>query len=105
MSVVYLVIVRKNAAPPTKIKMSRNTYGNKQIVLFLLIFVTRLLHNPAQIADFCAIFLHKTGLLCKILSEPFTFWTVRREISGPEREIPSPEKRIPGLGIFISGLV
>ena len=27
--------------------------------------MTRLLRNPAQIADFCAIFLHKTGLLCK----------------------------------------
>ena len=41
---------------------------------FLLIFVTRLLRNPAQIADFCAIFLHKTGLLCKFLSVSFTFW-------------------------------
>ena len=33
------------------------------------------MRNPAQIADFCAIFLHKTGLLCKILSESFTFWS------------------------------
>ena len=40
---------------------------------FLLISVTRLLRNPAQIADFCAIFLHKTGLLCKFLSVSFTF--------------------------------
>ena len=30
-----------------------------------MIFVTRLVRNPAQIADFCAIFLHKAGLLCK----------------------------------------
>ena len=35
----------------------------------------RLLRNPAQIADFCAIFLHKTGFLCKFLSESFTFWS------------------------------
>ena len=42
---------------------------------FCLIFVTRLLRNPAQIADFCAIFLHKAGLLCKFLSESFTFWS------------------------------
>ena len=42
---------------------------------FWLIFVTRLLRNPFQIADFCAIFLHKTGLLCKFLSESFTFWS------------------------------
>ena len=67
--------------------------------------MTRLLRNPAQIADFRAIFLHKTGLLCKILSEQFTFWAVRREISGPEREIPSPGISFSGLGIFISGLV
>ena len=40
-----------------------------------MIFVTRLLRNPAQIADFCAIFLHKTGVLCKILSASFTFWS------------------------------
>ena len=67
------------------------------------IFVTRLLRNPAQIADFCAIFLHKAGLLCKVLSETFTFWTVRREISGPEREIPSPGILFSGLGILFSG--
>ena len=48
---------------------------NRQIVPFWMIFVTRLLRNPAQIADFCAIFLHKTGLLCKVLSESFTFWS------------------------------
>ena len=71
---------------------------------FWLIFMTRLLRNPAQIADFCAIFLHKTGLLCKFLSEQFTFRRVRREISGPEREIPSPGILFSGLGIFISGL-
>ena len=66
--------------------------------------MTRLLRNQAQIADFCAIFLHKTGLLCKVLSETFTFWTVRREISGSEREIPSPGILFSGLGNFISGL-
>ena len=84
-----------------KSRMSRNACENRQIVPFWLIFVTRLLSNPAQIEDFRVIFLHKTGLLCKFLSVSFTFWAVRREISGPEREIPSPEKRIPGLGIFI----
>lgn len=67
--------------------------------------MTRLLRHPAQIADFRAIFLHKTGLLCKLLSASFTFWAVRREISGPEREIPSPGILFSGLGIFISGLV
>ncbi len=46
---------------------------NRQIVPFWMISVTRLLRNPAQIADFCAIFLHKTGLLCKFLSVSFTF--------------------------------
>ena len=40
-----------------------------------MIFVTRILRNPAQIADFCVIFLHKTGFLCKILSESSTFWS------------------------------
>ena len=60
-----------------KIRMSRNDCKNRQFVPFLLIFVTRLLRNPAQIADSCAIFLHKTGLLCKILSVSFTFWAVR----------------------------
>ena len=59
-----------------KIRMSRNACENRQIVLFWLIFVTRLLRNSAQIADFCAIFLHKTGLLCRILSVSFTFWAV-----------------------------
>ena len=87
------------------IRTSRNTCENRQIVPFWLIFVTRLLRIPAQIGDFRAIFLHKTGLLCKILSETFTFWAVRREISGPEREIPSPGISFSGLGIFISGLV
>ena len=58
------------------IRMSRNACENRQIVPFWLIFVTRLLRDPPQIADFRAIFLHKTGLLCKILSEQFTFWTV-----------------------------
>ena len=70
-----------------------------------MIFVTQLLRNPAQIADFRAIFLHKTGLLCRVLSASFTFWAVRREISGPEREISSPGIIFSGLGIFISGLV
>ena len=73
-----------------------------------MIFVTRFLRNPTQIADFRAIFLHKTGLLtgllCNVLSETFTFWAVRREISGPEREIPSPGISFSGLGIFFSGL-
>ena len=66
--------------------------------------MTRLLRNPAQIADFRAIFLHKTGLLCKILSSSFIFLAVRREISGPEREIPSPGILFSGLGISFSGL-
>ena len=69
-----------------------------------MIFVTRLLRNPAQIADFCAIFLHKTGLLCKVLSVSFTFLAIRREISGLEREIPSPGILFSGLGISFSGL-
>ena len=84
--------------------MSRNACKNKQIVPFWLISLTRLLCNPPQIADFCAIFLHKTGLLCKVLSEQFTFWAVWREMSRPEREIPSPGISFSGLGIFISGL-
>ena len=88
----------KGSLRPPKDRMSRNACENRQFVPFWLIFVTRLLRNPAQIADFRAIFLHKTALLCKILSEQFTFWTVRREISGPERKIPSP-------GILFSGLV
>ena len=45
-------------------------------------------------------FLHKTGILCKILSEQFSFRRVRREISGPEREIPSPGILFSGLGFF-----
>ena len=69
-----------------------------------MIFVTRLLRNPTQIADFCAIFLHKTGLLCKVLSVSFTFLAIRREISGLEREIPSPGILFSGLGISFSGL-
>ena len=95
----------KGSLRPPKNRMSRNACGNRQFVPFCLIFVTRLLRNPAQIADLCAIFLHKTGLLCNILSASFTFWAVRREISGPEREIPSPGILFSGLGIFISGLV
>ena len=55
-------------------RMSRNACKNKQIVPFWLISLTRLLCNPPQIADFFAIFLHKTGLLCKVLSESFNFW-------------------------------
>ena len=69
-----------------------------------MIFVTRLLRNPTQIEDFCAIFLHKTGLLCKVLSVSFTFLAIRREISGLEREIPSPGILFSGLGISFSGL-
>ena len=87
-----------------KLRMSQNACENRQIVPFVLIFVTRLLRNLAQIADFRAIFLHKTGLLCNVLSASFTFRTVRREFSGPEREIPSPGISFSGLGIFISGL-
>ena len=37
--------------------------------------MTRLVCNPAQIADFCVIFLHKAGLLCNVLPESFTFWS------------------------------
>ena len=76
MLVAYLAIVRQECRTSYKIRMSRNACENRQIVQFLLIFVTRLLRNPAKIADFCAIFLHKTGLLCEFLSEQFTFWTV-----------------------------
>ena len=96
---------QKGRYDPPKDRMSRNACENRQFVPFWLIFVTRLLRNPAQIEDFRAIFLHKTGLLCNILSASFTFWAVRREISGPEREIPSPGISFSGLGIFFSGLV
>ena len=71
---------------------------------FWLILVTRLLRNPSQIADFCAIFLHKTGLLCKFLSESFTFWSSLTRNFGPEREIPSPGILFSGLEISFSGL-
>ena len=54
-------------------RISRNACENRQIVPLLLISVTRLLCDPAQKADFRAIFLHKTGLLCKVLSASFTF--------------------------------
>ena len=104
MLVAYLAIVRQECRTSYKIRISRNVCKNKQIVLFLLIFLTRILRNPAKIADFRAIFLHKTGLLCNVLSETFTFWAGRREISGPEREISSPGISFSGLGIFISGL-
>ena len=87
-----------------KIRMSWKACEKGQIVPFLLISVTRLLRNPAQIADLWAILLHKTGLPCNILSEQFTFWTVWREISESERKIPSPGISFSGLGIFISGL-
>ena len=56
-------------------RISRNACENRQIVPFLLISVTRLLCDPAQKADFRAIFLHKTAFLCKILSVSFTFWS------------------------------
>ena len=120
MSVAYLAIVRQECRTSykctnscraqykfrlPKIRMSRNACENRQFVPFWLIFVTRLLRNPAQIADFRAIFLHKMGFLCKFLSVHFTFWAVGRENSGPEREIPSPGIFFSGLGIFISGLV
>ena len=105
MLVTYLAIVRQECRTSYKIKMPRNACKNRQIVPFLMIFVTRLLRNPAQIADFCAIFLHKTGFLCNVLSASFTFWAVRRGNSEPEREIPSPGISFSGLGIFISGLV
>ena len=68
-----------------------------------MIFVTRLLRNPAQMADFCAIFLHKTGRLCKILSVFFTFLAVRRKISELESEIPSPGILFSEPEIFFSG--
>ena len=47
-----------------------------------MIFVTRLLRNQAQIADFCEIFLHKTGLLCNISSASFTFLSSLTRNSG-----------------------
>ena len=71
---LVLRLCGRNAAPPTKIRMSRNACENRQNVPFRPIFVTRLLRNPAQIEDFCATFLHKTGFLCKFLSVSFTFW-------------------------------
>ena len=95
----------KRVVTPPKNRMSWNACENRQFVPFWLIFVTRLLRNPAQIADFRAIFLHKTGLLCKFLSVSFTFRAVRRENSGPESEIPSPGILFSGLGISFSGLV
>ena len=104
MPVTYLAIVRQECRTSYKNRLSWNACENRQIVPFWLIFVTRLLRNPAQIEDFRAIFLHKTGLLCNVLSASFTFWAVRREISGPESEIPSPGILFSGLGIFISGL-
>ena len=56
----------RNAAPPAKIRMSRNTCENRQIVLFWLIFVTRLLRNPPQIADFRAIFFAQNGAFVQV---------------------------------------
>ena len=70
---------------------------------FWLIFVTRLLRNPAQIADFCAFFLHKTELLCNILSVPFTFWSSLTRNSGVGTRNSKPRKKNSGAWNFYFG--
>ena len=74
-------------------------------MLFWLIFVTRPLYNPAQIADFCAIFWHKTGLLCKVLSETFTFRGSLTRNFGAGTRNSKPRNSFFGAWIFFSGLV
>ena len=66
--------------------------------------MTRLLRNPAQIADFCAIFLHKTGLLCKFLSVSFTFWSSLTGNFGAGTRNSEPRTSFFGARIFFSGL-
>ena len=57
-----------------------------------MIFMTRLLRNPAQIADFCAIFLHKTGLLCKFFVGVIHFLEQSHEkIRGRNAKFRAPE--------------
>ena len=68
-----------------------------------MIFVTRLLRNPAQIADFCAIFLHKTGFLCKILSESFTFWSSQTRNFGAGTRNSEPRNSFFGARNFYFG--
>ena len=66
-----------------------------------MIFVTRLLRNPAQMADFCAIFLHKTGFLCKFLSVSFTFLERSDEkIRGRNAKFRAPEFFFRGSNFF-----
>ena len=72
-------------------------------MLFWLIFVTRLLRNPAQIAGFCAIFLHKAGLLCKVLSESFTFWSCLTGNFGVGTRNSEPRNFFFGAWIFYFG--
>ena len=68
-----------------------------------MIFVTRLLRNPAQMADFCAIFLHKTGFLCKFLSESFTFWSCLTRNFGAGTRNSEPRNSFFGARNFIFG--
>ena len=70
---------------------------------FWLIFVTRLLRNPSQIADFCVIFLHKTGLLCKFLSEQFTFLDGLTRIFGAGTRNSEPRNSFFGARNFYFG--
>ena len=68
-----------------------------------MIFVTRLLRNPAQMADFCAVFLHKTGFLCKFLSESFTFWSCLTRNFGAGTRNSEPRNSFFGARNFIFG--
>ena len=69
-----------------------------------MIFVTRLLRNPAQMADFCAIFLHKTGFLCKFLSVSFTFLERSDEkIRGRNAKFRAPEFFFRGSKFYFRG--
>ena len=70
---------------------------------FWLIFVTRILRNPAQIADFCVIFLHKTGLLCNISSASFTFLSSLTRNFGAETRNSEPRNSFFGAWNFIFG--
>ena len=59
---------------PVEIRMSRNACKNRQIVPFWMISVTRLLRNPAQIADFCAIFFAQNGAFVQDFVRAIYFW-------------------------------
>ena len=68
-----------------------------------MIFVTRLLRNQAQIADFCEIFLHKTGLLCNISSASFTFLSSLTRNSGAGKRNSKPRNSFFGARNFYFG--